>query len=68
MNPIENLRAELEKRLRQRPKPPQAEDELYQAVNNEWNNLEQGFVGRLVLSMHRRYTALYNAACDHTKY
>ena len=46
----------------QRPQPPEDEDELYQAVTNEWNNLEQGYVRRLVLSIRRRFTALYNAA------
>ena len=68
MNPIENLWAEVERRLRIRPQPPQDEVELYQAVRDEWENLDQDYVRRLVLSMCRRCTALYNAAGGHTKY
>ena len=55
-------------RLRIRPQLPQDEVELYQTVRDEWENLDQDYARRLVLSMRCRCTALHNAAGGHTKY
>ena len=68
MNPIENLWSELVRRLGLKPQPSQYEGELFQAVREEWNNLDQAYVRRLILSMRRWCTALYEAAGGHTKY
>ena len=68
MNPIENAWGFIERNLRQRPNPPQNEHELFQALRDEWNNLTDDSVRRLVLSMRRRVTALFAADGGHTKY
>ena len=68
MNPIENAWGFIERNLRQRPNPPQNEQELFQALRDEWNNLTDDYVRRLVLPMRRRVTALFAAGGGHTKH
>ena len=66
MNPIEHLWDELERRLRDRPNPPQNLPELRVALTEEWRALTRERVRRLILSMRRRCMALINSRCGHT--
>ncbi len=68
MNPIENVWGLLERRLRARINPPQNEEELFEALRDGWNDLDQAYLRRLVLSMRRRVNALFTADGGHTKY
>ena len=67
MNPIENAWGLIERRLRERHNP-QNENELFDALRQEWDNLTVDYVRRLVLSMRRRVTALFEARGGHTQY
>ena len=68
MNPIENLWDQLDRAVRRRPNPPRNPREMFQVLQEEWANLDQRCVRRLVLSMRRRCTALFEAAGGHTRY
>ena len=68
MNPIENAWGLIERKIRERLHQPQNEDELYAALRDEWANLGDDYLRRLVLSMRRRVTALFTAAGGHTRY
>ena len=67
MNPIEHLLDELEKRLRNRPNPPQTLHELCAALAEEWRAIPRERVRRLILSMRRRCQALMASRGGHTK-
>ena len=41
---------------------------LFVTLREEWNNLTVDYVRRLVLSMRRRVTALFEARGGHTRY
>ena len=68
MNPIENLWSQMERALQGRPNPPVNEAQLWQAVQEEWANINMFDVRRLVLSMRRRCLSLVQAAGGHTRY
>ena len=71
MNPIENCWGELSRRVRVRMQQqgmPHNADDLFDLVQDEWVNLDQAYVRRLVLSMRRRCVALFDADGGHTKY
>ena len=68
MNPIENLWAQMENAIRRRQHKPTNRAQLWQAVREEWANIDQFAIRRLVLSMRRRCGALVGAAGGHTKY
>ena len=68
MNPIENLWSQMETAIQRRPNRPTNRDELWQAVQDEWANINMFDVRRLVLSMRRRCSALVAAAGHHTTY
>ena len=68
MNPIEHLWAQLENALQRRPNRPMNEEQLWQAVQEEWENVNMWDVRRLIFSMRRRCTALVEAGGGHTKY
>ena len=54
LNPIGHLWDELGRRIRRRVNPPESIDELQKAPTDEWNNIPQAFVIRLIGSMRRR--------------
>ena len=68
MNPIENLWSQMERALQGRPTPPVNEVQLWQAVQEEWANINMFDVRRLVLSMRRRCLSLVQATGGHTRY
>jgi hypothetical protein len=54
LNPIELLWDELGRHVRRRVDPPESIDKLQRALIDEWNNIPQAFVMRLIGSMRRR--------------
>ena len=54
LNPIEHLWDKLGRRVRMRVNPPESIDQLQRALTDEWNNIPQAFVMRLIGSMRRR--------------
>ena len=68
MNPIEHLWDNLDKRIRRRQNPPTNVNELRTALLEEWNNIPQADINKLVLSMRRRCQAVANARGGHTRY
>jgi hypothetical protein len=59
---------ELGKRVRKRVNPPESIDQLQRVLTDEWNNIHQAFVMRLIGSMRRRCLAVSNARGGHTRY
>jgi transposase len=68
LNPIEHVWDELGRRVRRRVNPPEFIDQLQRALTDEWNNIPQAFVMRLIGSMRRRCLAVINARGGHTRY
>ena len=58
LNPIENMWAVLKRRLRQRSRIPTSEDEIWEAVQEEWEAIPIGTVNKLVEGMPKRVEAL----------
>lgn len=67
-NPIENMWDFVSRALRNRINAPQNEDELIAAAVQEWNNISQETINRLVVSMHSRVNMLLNRRGGHTDY
>ncbi|VDI62441.1 Hypothetical predicted protein [Mytilus galloprovincialis] len=55
-------------RVRRRHQPPESVNQLRAALMEEWNNISQAFIQRLIGSMRRRLTAVINARGGHTRY
>jgi hypothetical protein len=53
---------------RYRQNPPEALQELRNALVHEWNNIPQAFIQRLIGSMRRRCEAVVAARGGHTRY
>ena len=68
LNPIENLWAELERRLRARPMRATSKGDLFNVLKEEWEGLEPDFLKKLVSSMPRRCAAVIKAKGYWTKY
>jgi hypothetical protein len=51
-----------------RVNPSESIDQLQRALTDEWNNILQAFVMRLIGSMRRRFLAVINARGGHTRY
>ena len=51
LNPIEHLWDELGRLVRRRANPLESIDQLQRELTNEWNNIHQAFVMRLIGSM-----------------
>jgi hypothetical protein len=64
LNSIEHLWNEVGRRVRR----PESIDQLQRALTDEWNNIPQAFVMRLIGSMRRRCLAVINARGEHTRY
>jgi transposase len=53
LNPIEHLWDELGRRIHRRVNPPEYIDQFQRALTDEWNNILQAFVMRLVSSCYQ---------------
>ena len=68
LNPIEHLWDILDRAIRARPRQPRTLAQLEQALIEEWNNIPQQRITRLIQSMRRRCEAVINARGHHTRY
>lgn len=68
LSPIENLWDQLGRRISRRTPPPRNRQELVAALQQEWENIPQNNVRRLVRSMRRRCQACVQANGGQTKY
>ena len=68
LSPIEHLWDELGRRVRHRQNPPETLQELRDARVDEWNNIPQAFIQRLIGSMRRRCEAVVAARGGHIRY
>ena len=68
MNPIEHLWDELDRRMRANHPPARNLDDLFQALQQEWNAMPQRTLVMLVESMRRRCQACIAAQGGHTRY
>lgn len=68
LNPIEHLWDLLDRRVRKRPHPVQTLQQLKEALIEEWDNIPQEDIRRLIRSMPRRCQALIRANGRHTRY
>jgi hypothetical protein len=65
---IKHLWDELGRPVRNGLNPPETLDELRRALIQEWNNIPQTFIRKLIGSMRRRYQAVIHARGGHTHY
>ena len=68
LSPIEHLWDQLGRRIARRDPRPGNRDQLVAALQEEWANIPQDNIRRLVRSMRRRCTACINARGGHTPY
>lgn len=72
LNPIENvwhiLKSRLRKRFAKGEKRPHSEDELWEALVEEWERLDQDTLNKLVDSMPNRLEEVIKANGSHTKW
>ena len=68
MNIIENVWAHLETKLRQRPVLPTNINQLWQALEEEWYQIDAEFIQALYSSFNRRIVALNAAKGGYTRY
>ena len=68
LSPIEHLWDLIYRRLRSRDLGPQTVLELRLAIQEEWDNIPQVIIARLISSMPRRCRAVHDAFGGHTRY
>lgn len=68
LSPIENLWDQLGRRVSRRTPPPRNRQELVAALHQEWQNIPQDNIRRLIRSMRRRCVACIDSNGGHTKY
>jgi transposase len=68
LNPIENLWSELERNVRSHKPRPKNKNELIQVVRQEWNNINNNILVKLIESMPRRVKAVIKNNGNPTKY
>jgi transposase len=68
VNPIEHVWKRLKTRINQRPVRPKNLDELWVALQEEWEKIEVEFINSLVESMPNRVEAVLKAKGGSTKY
>ena len=68
LSPIEHVWDEIKRRLHRRPHPPQTLQQLRQAVIEEWQNIAQAFIQRLVASVRQRCAAVLANHGGYTRY
>ena len=68
LNPIEHVSDDLGRRLSARVNAPANRRELFQALQQEWTNIPQQTLRRLIASMPRRCQAFIDSRGGHTRY
>lgn len=68
LNPIEHVWDMIGRRFRALPNPPNDLDGLTVAISEIWNNIDQGDIRELILSMRRRCEAVIRARGGNTRY
>ena len=68
LNPIEHLWDLLDRRLRRRQRQPQTRQQLMDALQDEWRQIPQRQIRRLIQSMPRRIRAVLQAQGGNTRY
>lgn len=68
MNPIEHMWDELKRRIRARIPAPTTLQELTRTAQEEWENIPQDVVERLIRSLPNRMQSVIRARGGHTKY
>ncbi|KZS91399.1 hypothetical protein SISNIDRAFT_413976 [Sistotremastrum niveocremeum HHB9708] len=68
MNIIEHVWARLKYLMSKRERKPANVDQLWEALKEEWENLDNKFIFDLYDSLPRRVAALDSAKGHHTKY
>jgi len=68
LNPIEHLWDELGRRVRTPPPPALNLDQLFEMLEEEWHNIPQMTLRRLVESMRQRWLACIRGNGGHTQY
>ena len=68
LNIIENVWAELQRRVRRNGARPQTLPALRATITREWNNIGQQFFNNYVMSMRARCLAVIRANGGHTRY
>lgn len=68
LNPIENLWEIIDKKIRSRDVKPSNANELWNAVSEEWKNIDKSLVRNLYLSMNRRITQVLEKKGGYSKY
>ena len=68
LNPIGHLWGELDRRVRRRVIAPSNVRELFQALQEEWNNIPMQYIGDLLRSMPRRLQSVIGAEGGHNTY
>lgn len=68
LSPIEHAWDELDRRVRRRQRQPQNHDELFQALDAEWQAMPRRIFNNLVSSMGRRCQAVIQSGGGHTRY
>jgi len=68
LNPIENLWAHLEKKVRERKNLPKNLNKLFAALNEEWIKIDNEVLANLVDSMPRRVKEVIKAKGNPTRY
>ncbi|KAK7116376.1 hypothetical protein V1264_002066 [Littorina saxatilis] len=68
LNPIEHAWDELGRRLNARVNAPPNRRQLFQALQQEWDNIPQQTLRRLIASMPRRCQAEIDSRGSHTRY
>lgn len=68
LNPIEHIWSKLKLLVSARENPPQNLADLQIAIEEEWNNIQQDLINRLVHSMPARCQAVNNARGGPTRF
>ncbi len=68
LNPIEHLWDMLDRQVRAHTPPPRTHAELRQMLIEEWHNIPQWRINRLISSMQRRVAAVTRARGGHIRY
>lgn len=68
MNPIEHMWDYITRAIHNRINPPQNENELVVAAVEEWDNISQDTINRLIISMPSRVNMLFQRRGGHTDY
>lgn len=68
LNPIENVWAELGRRVQQHQPPPANRQELLQILQQEWTNIPQAFITRTINSMRQRCLDCLRNQGGHTRF